>query len=93
MAQIQAVSIWKDGVEKTAEVFNLRIVMDDMATSCTFYYEMKEADQVTPEDVTIQGQVLAVGNSSMGGDDYTNWDGSNSAAYTFVAGKLNITLV
>ena len=93
MANIQPVSIWKDGVEKQASVFTLRIVNDDMETSCTFYYEMKEADQVTEEDVTVQGQVLAVGNQSMGGADYTSWDGSNSAAYTYVAGKLNVTII
>jgi len=93
MAQIQPVSIWKDGLEKTAEAFTLRIVSDDMATSCTFYYEMKEADQVTEDEITVQGQVLSVGNQSMGGEDYANWDGSNSAAYTFVADKLNIVLI
>jgi hypothetical protein len=93
MAQIQAVSIWKDGVEKQAEVLTLRIVMDDMASSCTFYYEMKEADVVNEDESVTPGQVLAVGNSSMGSQDYIDWDGSNAEAYTYVAGKLNLVLV
>ena len=93
MAQIQPVSIWKDGAEKQAEEMNLRIVADDMATSCTFYYELKEGEQQDADGNPVQGQVLAVGNSSMGGSDYAGWNGSNADAYTYVADKLNIILV
>lgn len=93
MAQIQPVSIWKDGQVKTASEFTLRIIADDLATSCTFYYELKEADSVDGEGNPIYGAVLSVGNESMSGQDYQNWDGSNTAAYSFVAGKLNIVLV
>lgn len=93
MAQIQPVTVWKDGVEKQAEIMNLRIVMDDMESSCTFYYELKEANHEDAEGNIVQGQVLTNGNQSMGGDDYTSWDGSNAAAYTFVASKLNLILV
>lgn len=93
MAQIQPVSVWKDGSEKQAEVFNLRIVADDMASSCTFYYELKEADVVNEDESVTAGQVLAVGNRTMDSQDYIDWDGSNAAAYTYVAGKLNLVLV
>lgn len=93
MAQIQPISIWKDGQEKQGEIFTLRIVMDDMESSCTFYYEIKEANYQDADGNEVQGQMLTNGNQSMGGDDYTSWDGSNAAAYTFVAGKLNIVLV
>lgn len=88
MAQIQPISIWKDGQVKTASEFTLRIIADDLASSCTFYYELKEAD--TQEQ---SGSVLSVGNEVMNSQDYQDWDGSNSAAYTFVANKLNIILV
>lgn len=93
MAAIQPISIWKDGSEKQASEINLRIVADDMASSCTFYYELKEANQQDADGNEVQGQVLAVGNSSMGGEDYTSWNGSNADAYTYVADKLNIILV
>lgn len=93
MVKIQPVSIWKDGEEKQAEILTLRIVADDMATSCTFYYELKEANQQDADGNEIHGQVLAVGNQSMGGADYTSWTGSNAEAYTYVAGKLNIILL
>lgn len=97
MAQIQPISIWKDGQVKTASEFTLRIIADDLATSCTFYYELKEGDVVSQDsegnDVTTQGAVLSVGNESMSGQDYQDWDGSNGAAYSYVAGKLNIILV
>lgn len=97
MAQIQPISIWKDGSVKTATEFTLRIIADDLATSCTFYYELKEGDVTTQDadgnDVTTSGVVLSVGNESMNGQDYQDWDGSNTAAYSYVAGKLNIVLV
>ena len=93
MAQIQPVSIWKDGVEKQASEINLRIVADDMATSCTFFYELKEGEQEDADGNVVQGQVLTVGNVQMGGSDYSDWNGSNEDAYTFVADKLNIILV
>lgn len=93
MAQIQPISIWKDGQVKTASEFTLRIIADDLATSCTFYYELKEADSVDADGNTIGGQVLSVGNEAMNSQDYQDWDGSNGAAYSYVAGKLNIVLV
>jgi len=93
MAQIQSVSIWKDGVEKQASEINLRIVADDMQTSCTFYYELKEGEQLDVDGNTIQGQVLTAGNVQMGGTDYTSWSGSNADAYVYVASKLNIFIV
>lgn len=93
MAQIQPINIWKDGQVKTASEFTLRIIADDLATSCTFYYELKEADSVDADGNTIGGMVLSVGNEAMNSQDYQDWDGSNSAAYSYVAGKLNIVLV
>lgn len=93
MAAIQPISIWKDGQEKQASEINLRIVADDMETSCTFYYELIEANHEDEEENIVQGQVLTTGNCSMGGEDYASWSGSNADAYTYVADKLNIILV
>lgn len=93
MAQIQPISIWKDGQVKTAEQFTLRIIADDLATSCTFYYELKEADSVDADGNTIGGMVLSVGNESMSGQDYQDWDDSNDGAYNYVAGKLNLVII
>jgi hypothetical protein len=40
--QIQPVSIWANGQSKEASELDARIIYDDLATSCTFYYELKE---------------------------------------------------
>ena len=100
MKNINPIQIWKDGQSKTASVLNANIVADDLQTFCLFYWQLKESDTIIEADPrvegsadqTIQGQVLAEGNSSMTGEDYQNWDGSNDAAYEFVSGQINVTI-
>jgi hypothetical protein len=83
--QIQPVSIWNNGQSKQASELDARIIYDDLATSCTFYYELKE--------VLEEGSsVLSVGNVSMDSEDYQNWDNSNEQAYVYIADKLNLTI-
>jgi hypothetical protein len=88
MVQISPIQIWVNGQNKTAQVLDARIINDDLATSCTFYWELKE--ESTEE---TQGQQLAQGNVSMSGTDYENWDNSNEEAYEYIAEKINVTLV
>lgn len=86
MKNINTVTIWKDGVSKTAEVFALRSVGDDLATAATFYYELKETD----------GEVLTSGNLVMDGEDYQLWNvtpDANTEAYNWAAAKLNLTII
>ena len=92
MKSIQSVSVWYNGEEKQATILNASIIADDMATSATFYYQLMESSQ-DEEGNLVVGQGLASGNVSMSGDDYQNWDDSNNAAYSFIAGKLNLTIV
>jgi len=102
MAQIQPVSVWKDGQVKTAEEFSLRSIGDDLESSAQFYYELKEADVTTQDsegnDVVTKGSVVAVGNLSMGGQDYEDWGTQsgvdiNAWAYQWAADELNVVLV
>lgn len=88
MKQIEPIQIWTNGQLKTAEVLDARIINDDLATSCTFYWELKEAS--TEE---TQGQQLAQGNVSMSGDDYLNWDGTNNEAYSYIAEQINVVIL
>jgi hypothetical protein len=84
--QIQPVSIWANGQSKQASELDARIIYDDLATSCTFYYELNE--------VLEEGSsVLSVGNVSMDSEDYQNWDNSNEQAYVYIADKLNLTIL
>lgn len=80
---IQPVSIWANGQSKSASELDARIIFDDLATSATFYYELKDAD----------ASVLSVGNVAMDGQDYIHWDNSNDEAYVYIASKLNLTIV
>ena len=83
---IQPVSIWANGQSKQASELDARIIYDDLATSCTFYYELKEV-------LEEGGSVLSVGNVAMDGQDYIDWDNSNEQAYVYIADKLNLTIV
>jgi hypothetical protein len=102
MAQIQPVSVWKDGQVKTAEQFSLRSIGDDLETSAQFYYELKEADVTTQDsegnDVVTSGSVVAVGNLGMSGQDYNDWGSQsgvdiNAWAYDWAASQLSLTIV
>ena len=99
MKNIQPVSIWKNGQNKTASILDAYIINDNLESSCTFYWMLKEAD-VTPEPTEenqnpspIQGQVLADGNTTMSGDDYDNWDGDNDFAFEYIAEQINVTIL
>jgi hypothetical protein len=100
--QISPVNIWVNGESKTAQVFGLRSINDDLETSATFYYELKEADVTTQDadgnDVTTTGQVLANGNLTMSGQTYADWGNQsgvdiNTWAYNWAAGELNLTII
>jgi hypothetical protein len=88
MVNIQPISVWKDGAEKTASVLHAVIINDDMSTNAQFYYQLKSADT---EDQS--GEFLVGGNIGMSGEDYQSWDDSNASAYNYIADKLNLTIV
>lgn len=90
---IQPVSIWSNGQSKQASELDARIIYDDLATSATFYYELKEATTHDENGVASGGMVLSVGNVSMDSEDYQEWDNSNQQAYVYIAGKLNLTII
>ena len=92
MKQIQPISTWVSGEVKTAEYFDLRIIADDLQSSCTFYYDLK-AKQVDEEGVESAGEQVSNGNLSLSGDEYQEWDGSNDWAYSWAASKLNLVII
>lgn len=86
MKNIDTVAIWKDGVSKTAEVFSLRTIGNDLDTSVTFYYELRETG----------GEVLANGDLTMTGTDYITWNSTpdaNTGAYNWAADRLNLIII
>jgi hypothetical protein len=86
MKQIQPFSLWVNGQQVTATLFNLIIINDNLINSATFYWQLLDAD----------ASKLADGNLTMGEPDYDVWGASadiNLAAYQWAASKLNIILV
>jgi hypothetical protein len=85
MKQIQPFTLWVNGQEVTATLFNLIIINDNLTNSATFYWQLLDADAVKLQD----------GNLTMGEPDYNVWGASadiNLAAYQWAATKLNLTL-
>lgn len=88
MKSIEPIAIWKNGESFEANLLNAYIINDNLATSCTFYYQLCSSG----EDPLGIGQILADGNITMSGEDYLNWDNSNDQAYSYIAEKLNIII-
>jgi hypothetical protein len=86
MKQIQPLTLWVNGQQKTATQFSLIIINDNLLDSATFYWQLLDADSVKLQD----------GNLTMDAADYAVWSSAqdiNLAAYQWAASKLNITLV
>lgn len=85
MKQIVPFTIWVNGQQQTATLFNLIIINDNLLNSATFYWQLLDAD----------ASKLADGNLTIVEPDYSVWGSSadiNQAAYDWAASKLNITL-
>lgn len=102
--KVQPVSIWRNGVQYSADEFNVRIVADDLENDATFYYSVSaKIENPAPESVegepvapTYHNLMVSDGNVSISGDDYDTWGESsnvNLSAYEYVAQKLGLTLV
>ena len=85
MKQIQPLTLWVNGEQKTATLFSLIIINDNLLNSAIFYWQLLDADANKLQD----------GNLTMGEPDYDVWGASadiNLAAYQWAATQLNITL-
>jgi hypothetical protein len=85
MKQISPIQIWKNGQQLTASVLDAIIINDNLSTSCTFYWMLKEEGEA--------GQTLADGNATMSGYDYDGWDGSNDYAFYYIAKQINVKIL
>jgi hypothetical protein len=85
MKQIQPLTLWVNGQQKTATQFSLIIINDNLLDGATFYWQLLDADSVKLQD----------GNLTMDAADYAVWSSTqdiNQSAYDWAANKLNITL-
>jgi hypothetical protein len=93
MKKIQPVTIWKNGEQLEANFLNAYIINDNLASSCSFYYSLNAGGEGTETMPLVIGQVVAEGNITMDGEQYLAWGGSNDIAFTYIAEKLNLTLI
>jgi len=93
MKKIEPVQVWKNGESQEANLLNAYIVSDNLKSACCFYYSLNASQEATKENQLIIGQVLAEGNLSMSEDEYIAWDGSNDYPFTYIAEKLNLTII
>jgi len=93
MRKIQTVTIWKNGESQEANLLNAYIINDNLQSSCSFYYSLCASGEGTEAIPLVIGQTLAEGNVTMDGDNYLLWNGDNNDAYSYIATKLNLTLI
>ena len=93
MKQIQPITIWKNGESQEANLLNAIIINDNLQSSCAFYYSLNAGGDGTEAMPLVIGQTLAEGNLTMDGENYLAWDGDNDYAFTYIAEKLNLTLI
>ena len=93
MRQIEPIQAWKNGEQLEANFLNAYIINDNLESSCSFYYSLNTGGEGTEAMPLIMGQAVAEGNLTMDGENYLAWDGSNDYAFTYIAEKLNLTLI
>ena len=91
MKTIQPVNVWQNGQVKSATKFDFNIVYDNLESSATFYYQLLEV--VTDQEGNESTMSVAVGNLTMDGQEYQDWDDSNDGAYTWGANQLSLTII
>jgi len=93
MKKIEPVNAWKNGEQLEASLLQASIVNDNLKSSCTFYYQLLTGGDGTEAMPITYGQSVAEGNISLSGEEYLEWNGSNDYAFTYIAEKLNLTLI
>jgi hypothetical protein len=101
--KIQPVITWQNGQSKEANNFDLSSSADNFLDAASFSYQLQNvtetiipATETEPEQILIYTDILVIGNLSITGQDYQDWDASPSAnqwAYDWAAGKLNLVLI
>lgn len=93
MKPIEPITIWKNGESQEANLLKAHIINDNLESSCSFYYQLCSSGEGTEAMPLNIWQTLAEGNITMSGEKYLAWDGSNDYAFSYIAEKLNLTLI
>ena len=94
MAQIQPISTWFQGLEHQANVFSLYSTGDNLIDSATFQYQIIEEIIISSEEQS--SQTLIMGQLSINGADYAQWDAevdANQWIYNWAANQLGLIII
>lgn len=97
MKQIEPVTIWVNGISKTAEYLQVTGINDNYESSATNYWQLFTMN-VDAEGVESQGESVAQGNLTISGAEYVAWGdipamGVNAWIYDWVANQLNLVIL
>jgi len=82
MKTIQPISIWNNGANQSATIFNLTCINDNMFDNAIFYFQLFSQTLIE----------LSSGNLTMSLPNYaTDW-ATNDAAYNWAATQLGLTI-
>ena len=96
MKDIQPVQLWVSGVNQSANVFDLRIINDNLQDDATLYYRLGHESVPADPELSPSVQWLADGNLNIEGQDYNDWTNipdSNTWIYDWAAAQLNLTII
>jgi hypothetical protein len=93
MKKIQPVIIWKNGKSQEANLLKAYIIEDNLESTCLFLYQLCSSGEGTEAMPLVIGQNLSEGKIKLSGENYLSWDGDNDYAFTYIAEKLNLTLI
>ena len=85
MKTIQTISIWQNGVNKQGVILGCKSIYDNLKDSAEFQFGIYDSGE----------NLLILSTIKMTGQDYINWNNAtdiNEQAYTWIAGKLNLTI-
>lgn len=91
---IQPVQIWTNGQASEGNFIEASIVNDNLSNYAQFYWVISNV--TTDQDGAESKSALAQGNTTISGADYNDWGKSgdvNLAAYQYICGQLNLTLI
>lgn len=93
MVNIQPLTLWINGQQQTANVFQLSIDRDNLQDWARLYWQIgiKQTTEAAPSVV-----FLINGNLTILGEDYAAWDADPSAnewIYNWAANQLNLTII
>lgn len=84
MKQIQPIQIWSLGNIKDATLLLVTLTGDNLKDSAFLSWQLIHEGS---------NSSLSHGTVSISGEEYLNWDGSNSFAYLYVADQIGVKIL